>query len=514
MTKRLVSIPIAKYSVETINNDIAKVSINVFHTKTNYNGSYFEEESIDNSKDSFALKPIVAAYDFDEDGEINDFKEHNEDESPIGCIRENNNFSINEIEGKPWVTVEGVVFKEYCPEAYKLLLDNQKKISMEIEVIEGQKNKNDKLYHIKKFNLLAITILGDNIPPAMGNNATITMFSKIDSENFIAKFSKIISKSKEILDNKGGEELNRDKIIEKFSNVKDYKNYSEIINNTSLSDEDLKKQLFSLSQYQLRERISEAVTQKKMQRKIVGEYGIEYKDEVPKYWLEEIIQDDKLVILYDKEDGKYYGYNYTINGDLATIDFENGTRYVIGEWRPYQEGNSTIEPIKDNYSNEAELVKTVETFMQEEIKNKVDEAVNKTKKEFNIKETKEFKELQQEKEVLANEVKDLKQFKAEVEQAKKEEEYSVLFKKYSYLKEFEEYSTLEKNRFDFSLENLEKELKVLAFDNKQSELIKKFNKEFNDPLNFPLDNVKNRTEDAQEDFYVNRYGDVSEFKNR
>ena len=508
MAKRVVSIPINNYSMETITNDIARVSINVYHSGINFNGSYFEEESTENSKDTFALKPIVCAYQYDENEEVEDFGDHSAEETPVGCIAENNNYSVNEIDGEKWVTVEGVIYKEYCPEAYELLLDG-KKISMEIEVLEGKKNKEDGLYHISKFNLLAITILGDNIPPAMGDNATITLFSKVDSETFVAKFSEIIKRSKEILENKGGDlVLKRDEIIQKFSAIKDCEGYSAIVENTDLSEEELEKQLFTLSQQQLYRRVDEALACKKVKKKCSSDYGREYEYEVTQYWLEDIISEENLAIIQDKQDYKYYGCKYTVNGDTVTIDFDNKVRYIKDDWRPFQSGD--VEPIINILPfSEEEIVKTVETFMQSEMEAKVNEAIEKTKAEFNVKETEEYKALEEEKTALFSEVEELRQFKADKDLEAKEEKYNEVFSKYEVLKDTEGYKALESNKFDFSLEDLEKELKVLAYDNGQT-IVKKFSKE---PINLPVDGINNNT-NAQEDFYTNRYGDVSKFVNR
>ena len=182
MSKTVISIPIEKYTFSELDNDTARVRINVFHNSYNPNGSFFEDESLENSQESFKNKPLCCAYQYNDENEIEDFKEHNEEEKPVGVIPETNNYSIEEIDELKWAVTDGIVFKEYCPEAYELLKDG-KKISMEIEVLEGFKGK-DNFFHIKRFNLLCITILGDAWQPAMGENATIELFSKTDSESF------------------------------------------------------------------------------------------------------------------------------------------------------------------------------------------------------------------------------------------------------------------------------------------------------------------------------------------
>jgi hypothetical protein len=175
--RKVISVPIEKYTFSELSNDLANVRINVYHNSYNPNGSFFEDDCFSNSSESFKNKPICASYVYDDEGNIEDFQEHNDDEKPIGVIPETNNYSNEEIDDFTWACVDGLIFKEYCPEAYELL-KNGKKISMEIEVLDGFKG-NDKFYHIKQFNLLCVTVLGDDYEPAMGLDATIQLFRKI-----------------------------------------------------------------------------------------------------------------------------------------------------------------------------------------------------------------------------------------------------------------------------------------------------------------------------------------------
>ena len=243
MSKTVISIPIEKYVFSELDNDTARVRINTFHNSYNPNGSFFEDESLENSQESFKNKPICCAYKYDDEGNIEDFKEHNDEESPIGTIPETNNYTIEEIDELNWACVDGIIFKEYCPEAYQLLKDG-KKISMEIEVLDGFKGK-DKFFHIKKFNLLCITVLGDAWNPAMGDNATIGLLNETDSESFATKFSAIINKANEIVDNtstEGGKKVKREEIISKFSTLNEkVEGYKVVIDNTELSDEELEE---------------------------------------------------------------------------------------------------------------------------------------------------------------------------------------------------------------------------------------------------------------------------------
>lgn len=503
MSKTVISIPIEKYTFSELDNDTARVRINTFHNSYNPNGSFFEDESLENSQESFKNKPICCAYKYDDEGNIEDFKEHNDEESPIGTIPETNNYAIEEIDELNWACVDGIIFKEYCPEAYQLLKDG-KKISMEIEVLDGFKGK-DKFFHIKKFNLLCITVLGDAWSPAMGDNATIGLLNDTDSESFATKFSAIINKANEIVDNtstEGGKKVKREEIISKFSTLNEkVEGYKVIIDNTELSDEELEKQLFSLSQNQLNQFINEALSTEK----IIKQYWDGESYETQKYWLEDTIVSDSIAILWSREDYKNYGVSYSMSGDKITLDFANCKRYVVGDWRAFEDGqsepsnpievfaNDIVEQAKTQINNtkesfnakETEEYKTLETELNTKVEEfKVIEGdLNKVKADFTT--------LQSDKISLDEEVVNLRQFKADKEIEFKEAQVDEVLSKFTELEKVEGYDEIVKDKFNYTLEELETKLKVFAFDNnivigkKQ-----KFTTKTEQPVNLSLEGKK------------------------
>lgn len=487
MEKLVMSIPIEKYEFTEINSSLANVRINVFHEKQNPNGSYFEEESLTNNKEGFQNKPIVASYIRNEDGEIEDFQEHNEDESPIGVIPETNNYEISIIDELQWVSVDGLIFKDYCPEAYELLKQG-KKISMEIDVLDGFKGT-DGFYHIKKFDLLCITCLG-SYTPAMGDNATITLFSIKDSNSFATKFSEIINKANDlaIKYRKDDMRVKREEIIAKFSLLNEnVQGYKEIVDNSNLTEEELEKQLFSLSQNQLKSYIREELNCKKT----IKRYWDGESYESNQYYLEDVLSDDSTIIAYDTVDYKYYGIPYTVNGDKVSLDYNKCKRYVCGDWRPYNDGD--VEPLN-----------VVQQFSTDII-GQAKAEIEKTKESFNVKETEEyialendlntikanFTTLQSDKATLDSEVEELRKFKLEIEQKEQESIVDEVLEKYSELKDIEGYDKVIENKFNVSLDDLEKNLKVFAFDNniiinkKQ-----KFSVKPKEPTSIPVENNK------------------------
>ena len=531
MEKVVISVPIEKYTFTEIDSDTARVRINTFHNSYNPNGSCFEDESLENSQESFKNKPICCAYEFDDEGNIIDFKEHNEEEKPIGTIPETNNYSVEEIDGLKWACVDGIIFKEYCPEAYILLKDG-KKISMEIEVLSGFKGK-DNFYHIKQFKLLCITVLGD-YSPAMGSNATIDLLSQTDSEAFAMKFSTIISKANEIVNNtiviEGGNKImKRTEIISKFSTLSKVEGYKSIIDNSNLSDEDLEKELFALSQNQLNQFINESLSTVK----IIKQYWDGESYETQKYWLEDVIMSENVAILWSREDYKNYGVTYSMTGDKVTLDFANIKRYVVGDWRQFEDGQAepinpmetfasdiieqaktTIDTVKNSFNvKETEEFKTLEGELTETNK-KVEEfaknetvlnasiteitgELNKVKADYTTLNT-NFSSLETDKVTLDEEVKVLKQYKADNELKFKEAEVDGVLEQYSELTSVTGYEDLVKDKFNYTLEELENKLKVFAFDNNVIISKKqKFNfKNEKGIVNFPIEGNSNNGNSA------------------
>lgn len=467
------------YTFSEINDDIGKVKINVMHQGYNPNGTFFEEESLTNNKESFNNKPICCYLELNSNGEV-DFEEHNEEEKPCGVVPESNNYEVVEIEGTNWISVEGYIFKEYCPEEYELLKNGNKKISMEIKVLDGFQGK-DNFYHVKKFQLLCITILGDDYAPAMGQNATIETFN-LKMEDMINKFNLILEKAEQTFNlknnnnnnNEGGKELKRKDIIAKFSTLEKVEGYSEIVNDNNLTDEELEKKLFSLSVSQLRNSLRESLSNEK----IIKKYWDGEAYETNKYYLEDIIYDDSIAIAYSSEDYKYYGIPYTTSGDKTTLDFKKCKRYVREGWREYSDGETVIDNDIQAFANSIVEAGTKEI---ENVKNnfsvKDSEEYKALEQELNDVKV-EFTDLQAENKKLSDENEELKQFKSDKEIKEKENELNQVVEEFSYLKESEGYKELVDNKMKFSKEELEREFKILAFDfNKLNNNKKKFSKE-------------------------------------
>lgn len=193
-----MSLP-TKYQTSEYSDNLVKVFIRVMHDKDNFNGSFFSLESIDKAKESLKNIPILAYIKEKEDG-TKDFDEHNVEisvdfdgeeitlnekflEQPIGVIPESTQVTIENIDGYNYLCCEGYIWKNYSNEAFDILSQaEEKKVSMEIKVNQG--NFKDDLFHITDYQYLGVTILGDDTPPAMGDNCIISMNYSANNKEF------------------------------------------------------------------------------------------------------------------------------------------------------------------------------------------------------------------------------------------------------------------------------------------------------------------------------------------
>lgn len=222
-----IALPINKIEYSKSNKNLIKCTIYVMHTGENLNYSSFSEESVLKAKESLKNVPILANIEHDKDHNPTDFGEHDMDlhiierangdcelktvyiEKPVGVIPETNNYRIETLEnGEKWVVVEGYIWKEYS-DSYELLTRTDKKVSMEISVDSGFFDDNF-MYHIENYEYLGVTILGDNCPPAMGENAIISLFNK--NEDFKVEYTKLLEEVKNF--EEGGIEVEENKELE------------------------------------------------------------------------------------------------------------------------------------------------------------------------------------------------------------------------------------------------------------------------------------------------------------
>lgn len=313
------------FSNDDSNEQNPSVKMEIMHEGLNPKGTSFTKEAIDNAKESLYDKPILAYVKYDENGEPLDFGEHEMIivskvvdgkktyelkyiEQPIGTFSRNFDIEYQKSEnGKEYLVATGTIWKRYCKDAYNLLQESDKSVSMEIEILSSEKDNKTGVLNISSFNFLGVTILGDEYEPGIdGANATLD-FTRIKSQE---------------------ELLN-------------YLNDIEQMNAKGDNSMDENKMNFSLSLDELSRQIGEQLSQ----RKIEKEYSWGEKYTTREFYYKDIVPDDSMVIVSDYG-YKHYGIPYTISNDALSLAFDDKKEYVR-EWREKKADESATFSLDD-----------------------------------------------------------------------------------------------------------------------------------------------------------------------
>lgn len=207
-----LSLPV-RYEVESTSDDrFKKIKIYVMHDKKNLNNSYFDMTIIDTAKESIKNIPILAFVKSVDGTNESDFGGHEFEIAitdgdlkfkylgrPIGVIpAENNNYHYETIDEKTFVVVDGYVWTDYANEALDILeRDKEKGQSMEIRIDEGKWDLDNGWYAVNKYRYTGVTILGDNVTPAM-TNAKVKLIDE-DTSNFSTNVTKMVEELNQYL---------------------------------------------------------------------------------------------------------------------------------------------------------------------------------------------------------------------------------------------------------------------------------------------------------------------------
>ena len=334
-----------------------------------------------------------------------------------------------------------------------------KSVSMEIEVLKSHEEENDNYEHIDEFKFQGVTLLGEKHPPAVSGanittNLTQTMQFEEGFKSMVKRVNKIILEE--------GVRMKREEVLKRFESLSNVEGYEEIVKDTEMSVATLEKKLFSLSVKDLRNRLTDLIVDITVDRKY--SWGVE---QIRRYYFEDLLPEENIVILEDCSDNHYYtyGFKYSQEGDLLKIDFESGVRYIRGDWRPLQEG----EVVEDNTA----LMLEKEQEIYENKLNSVNEELKDVKSKFTDKAS-EVETLTKEKVSLEAKVKELEASNEKFEKEKKDEELKAMLGKYEKLSSIAGYSDIVANKYEKSVEDLERDLKVFAYDNGVTIKTKKF----------------------------------------
>ena len=229
--KKFFSLPVVFTELKdySFDDSLIPVDIKVMHDGLNYNNSTFYDEAIEGAKSSLQNKPILGYVQKVDGDDSKDFKGHEREismteddikfiylERPLGVVPETSEYSTQEMDGKKYVCCRGYLWKEYLNEAYDILKDNpNKSVSMEIAV-DDYDFYEDGSINILKYRYLGITILGDNVSPAM-EGAKLDVVGQFSEKYPREIYNKIEELNNKLKSFEGGE-----KAMSEKKTLKDY----------------------------------------------------------------------------------------------------------------------------------------------------------------------------------------------------------------------------------------------------------------------------------------------------
>ena len=464
-----IKLPVVKFEStnETLENtNFKKVKIYIMHTGENLNGSVFTVDSINKSIDTLSNIPILA-YVVKEDSQNKDFAGHETDfdiftdedgvikvkeyylEQPIGVIPETNDYFMEEIDGETYLGCYGYIWKCYSNDAYDILEEDQEKeISMEILIRNCTYDRKGRC-HINSFEFLGITCLGANVPGAMGDKCTINMSFSTDEEN--QEFFKSVDKLNKLLKCQREEGLSVENIENKVfaedevcpecgknpcecddmeddveENACGKKKCStedsedNACKTKKCSEDDVEENACGKKNKcevedsddnacgkkknnEVEDSEDEACKTKKCSveteefalslnntfraiRRCLDSYTYEYTSfwgdtyTCKKYYVEDLIPTESIAIVYDEEEGINYGIKYALDNDDVVLSIDDKKVY-IQEWRAKEAGFSKFE-CDDKSKAKEEIFKAVGEELKELREFKANVEAQEAKAEF------------------------------------------------------------------------------------------------------------------------------------
>lgn len=465
-----VSIP----STFAVNNDeyddhYLPLGFMACHTEDNLNGSYIAEETMEAALPSFAEKPILAAFVEveDENGEKTlDFNGHDmivtQDklnnnaerveyiEQIVGIIPKDNNIKLVEDEntGKKYVSVNGLVFREYTYAADILEKRGTVDVSVELNVKKFSFDAQKKMITIDEFTFFGVTLLGSHVNPGMaGAHASVQTFenqSGNEMKEILSQFQALLTDFKQQM-KEGGKMKVFEQLLEKYNITAEDVQF-EI---EGMTDEEMEAkfaEVFDTQEEVIEETVEvvaeeteeaveeteevvEEVTPEEEVEEVIEEPVEEFSNKVISF---EISHDDIRHGLYDllsaeNEENYWYSYIITVYDNHFIYHNYNESKYFD---QKYVVDGDTI-------SFEGDRVEVFSLFVTEEEKNALD--------------------------LMRSTYEELKSFKENADyEAEKSQKTEILNdEKFSILENCEEFSCLRNEIDNYSVSEVEEKAKAI-----------------------------------------------------
>lgn len=178
----------------TINRSFDKAVVRIACLGENANGSFFKESSFEKALPSLKNIPIVALYKEDEDNFGGHETGYEIKDGELKVVYNTHPFGVIHESAKQWYELveENGVQKKYLvsecllwkrQKSYELVKEKGKfSVSMEIQVLSGEYDKQSNVYQIDDFIFTAIAVLGEGVRPCF-QSAELKLFSNNEEYN-------------------------------------------------------------------------------------------------------------------------------------------------------------------------------------------------------------------------------------------------------------------------------------------------------------------------------------------
>lgn len=398
------------YNIREVNSSFAVASLDIMYTGKNPNMSDIPRKVVEDALPTLPNVPIVCNWD-PENREIggHDVEFVSDDDGnvrmrnltvPCGVVTDHTRFSFqfkkdkNGVEHE-YLVADGVVLWKR-QDVYDYIVNDCNGViphSMEIDVTDGERNKNTGYFDIHGFEFTALCLLG-NVRPCF-EGSKLQVYSATDMKDQISQmfdelkqcYSLIVSAS-DADDNKlthslkGGDTMHEEitKLAEEFGidiNTLDFSlegmsiedvraKFEELAADSSdgADDGDISQANDDTSDntvtedgvaenFELNRNIAESIFDAMSKEVVHYEWG-----DVPKYYIVDYDTDKAVIYAESTDDWKIYGFKYTMDGDTVVVDFESKARmkWAIVE---FDEGS------KDTTGVASEVFSTMSSMLEE-----------------------------------------------------------------------------------------------------------------------------------------------------
>lgn len=347
--------------LEILNPEFTRAKCYVMYTQENRNNSYISKETVEAALPTMKNIPIIGEFKEDLDtfgshgGKIvisDDGIEYVQTTRPYGVVSSDATFSWETLDdGHEYLVVDGCILWTSRYEEASKVTDDSMAQSMEIS-INNYFTRNDKVIEITDMTFSALCILG-TAEPCFENSHFVESYSlNVNESKFTEEFSEMLKElAKYTLSNN---EKNKDKEEMRLNMTKKIQKTPSV----EPSNE------FKLTNQQLADELSMILRNEEMVE--------DYWWDMPRYWY--IDNFDNVVIAQDYQNSYVVGFEFAVNSDKVSIDFDTGKRYKI-DWNPMQVDGPDADDNANNNTDGDEF-----SFVSKEAFEYVKEMMNQFKK--------------------------------------------------------------------------------------------------------------------------------------